>query len=611
MQKIYLFSLEQNKTFEVTDGWHFSSQPAFSSDGKYLFFVSNRDFNPVYGGTEFNHIYQDMARIYFVTLAKETESPFKPKSDEVEAEPAKAEPPKPGPEKQVPLLKVDGEGLKGRIGELPIQPANYRRLQSAGNSLYYIRQGSKDAKPTLQMFDFGSRKETVLGPVNGYEISADHRKMLVSRDGNYAIIDLPHGPITLPETLNLSGMEMKLDRHQEWNQIFHECWRQMRDFFYDPGLHGVDWAAMRTKYEPLLAHVNHRADLTYVIGEMIAELNAGHAYVGGGDLPHPQRIQTGLLGAQVQRDDKTRYYKISRILQGANWDKALRSPLTELGVNANEGDYIIAVNGQPANEMNNIYETLVNTAGKQVTLKINSQPVEKGSREVVVVPTGDEAKLYYYNWVQDNIHKVDKATGGKVGYLHVPDMLPAGLNEFAKYFYPQLRKKALIIDVRGNGGGNVSPMLIERLRRQIAMVGIARNNLPTPEPGGLLDGPMVCLLNEFSASDGDLFPYRFKKYKMGPLIGKRSWGGVIGIRGSLPLLDGGYLNKPEFSRYDLEGKEWIIEGHGVDPDIVVDNDPAKEFAGIDEQLNKAIEVILAELKTKEKSLPPVPAFPKR
>jgi tricorn protease len=606
MQKVYLFSLEQNKSFEVTDGWHFSSQPAFSSDGKYLFFVSSRDFNPTYGSTEFNHIYQDMARIYFVTLAKETESPFKARSDEVGADPPKA-----GPEKEPPSVKVDTDGLKERIVELPIQPANYRNLQSAGSTLYYVRQGTKDPKPLLQMFDLGQRKETSLGPINGYEISADHKKMLVLKDGNYAIIDLPKGPFTISEPLNLSGMEMRLDRHAEWRQIFHECWRQMRDFFYDPGLHGVDWPALRKKYEPLLAHVNHRADLTYIIGEMIAELNAGHTYVGGGDMPRPPRIPTGLLGAQLQRDDKTRYYKITKILRGANWDKVLRSPLTEVGVNVHEGDYIIAVNGQPANEMVNIYETLVNTAGKQVTLKVNSEPKEKGSREVVVVPTADEARLYYYNWVQDNIHKVDKATGGKVGYLHVPDMLPAGLNEFAKYFYPQLRKKALIIDVRGNGGGNVSPMLIERLRREAVMVGIARNSVPTVDPGGVLDGPMVCLLNEFSASDGDLFPYRFKKYKMGKLIGKRSWGGVIGIRGTLPLLDGGYLNKPEFSRYDLDGKEWVIEGHGVEPDIVVDNDPAKEFAGVDEQLNKAIEVVLEELKTKEKSLPPVPPFPKK
>ena len=287
----------------------------------------------------------------------------------------------------------------------------------------------------------------------------------------------------------------------------------------------------------------------------------------------------------------------------------MRSPLTEIGVDVHEGDYILSVNGQPTNEMTNIYEALINTADKQVKLKVNSTPNEKGSKEVVVVPTGDESDLYYFNWVQDNLSKVNEATDGKVGYIHVPDMGQRGLNEFVKYFYPQLRKKALIIDVRGNGGGNVSHMLIERLRREIVMVDMARNVRPGPDPGAMIYGPKVCICDEFSASDGDLFPYRFKKYKLGKLIGKRTWGGVVGIRGSLPLLDGGYLYKPEFAPYDVEGKKWIIEGLGVEPDIYVDNDPVKEFAGIDEQLNKAIEVILEELKTEEKTLPEIPEYP--
>jgi tricorn protease len=616
--KVYLYSVEQGKSMEATDGWYAASQPTFSADGKYLFFVSNRDFNPLYSRTEFNHVYQDMARIYLIALAKESPSPFKPRSDEV-TDPAKAEPPKPKEEskngravkKEAVVVKVDADGLKDRVVDLPVQPASYRNLASVGDALFYIRQGSKDPKPALQMYDLSQLKETPLGTVNGFEISADGKKMLVVVDERHGIIDLPKGPVSIAQPLNLSGLEMKLDRHQEWSQIFNECWRQMRDFFYDPNMHGVDWKAIRDRYAPLVAHVNHRADLTYIIGEMIGELNAGHTYVGGGEMPKAPRTPMGLLGAQFQRDPKTGYYKIGKILRGANWDKQLRSPLTEIGVNVNEGEYVIAVNGQPVNEMTNLYEALVNTVGKQVTLKVNAAPQEKGSREVVVVPTGSEAELYYYNWVQANIKKVSDATGGKVGYLHVPDMLAPGLNEFVKHFYPQLRKRALIIDVRGNGGGNVSPMLIERLRREIAMVGIARNTVPTTDPDAMIYGPKVCLLNEFSASDGDLFPYRFKQYKLGPLIGKRSWGGVIGIRGSLPLLDGGYLNKPEFSRFDVEGNKWIIEGHGVDPDIVVDNDPAKEYAGEDEQLNKAIAVILEELKTKERTLPQVPPYPKK
>jgi tricorn protease len=406
-------------------------------------------------------------------------------------------------------------------------------------------------------------------------------------------------------------MEVRLDKKEQWRQIFNECWRQMREFFYVPNMHGVDWVAMRECYEPLVAHVNHRADLTYIIGEMIGELNVGHTYVGGGEYPKPKRITTGLLGAEIERDGKSGYYRIEKILHGQNWDKAIRSPLTEIGVDASQGDYILAIDGKSTADVDNIYELLLNKAGKQVALKLNSKPVKKGSRDVIVVPTSSEEKLYYYEWVQTNIEKVSEATDGKVGYIHVPDMGRYGLNEFVKHFYPQIRKKALIIDVRGNGGGNVSPMLIERLRREIAMIEFARNTSPEPDPYSMIYGPMVCLADEFSASDGDLFTYQFKKYKLGKVIGKRTWGGVVGIRGTLPLLDGGYLRKPEFSRYDVEGKKWIIEGYGVEPDIYIDNDPAKEYAGIDEQLNKAIEVILEELETQEKEIPPLPPYPVR
>jgi tricorn protease len=403
-------------------------------------------------------------------------------------------------------------------------------------------------------------------------------------------------------------MKVKLDRHAEWKQIFNESWRQMRDFVYDPNLHGVDWPKVRQTYEQLLPHVNHRADLTYILGEMIGELNLGHTYVGGGEYPTAEKIQTGLLGAKVERD-RSGCYRIQEILKGQNWDKSLRSPLTEIGVNVREGDYIVAVDGKPTNSMENIFEALVGKVGKQVKLKVNAKPSEDGSREEVVIPTADERMLYYLKWVQGNIEKVSKATGGKVGYLHIPDMGPGGLNEFVKYFYPQTRREGMIIDVRGNGGGNVSPMIIERLRRELVMISIARNTAIGPDPGAMVLGPQAMLIDEFSASDGDIVGYRFRKAGLGPLIGKRTWGGVVGIRGSLPLLDGGYLMKPEFSRYDIEGREWVMEGKGVEPDIYVDNHPAKEYAGEDEQLNRAIEYLMSELKKNPVKLPPPPPYP--
>ncbi|MFC2164795.1 S41 family peptidase [Acidobacteriota bacterium] len=621
MTKVYLYNLVSQKTHEVTDGWYSSYSPSFHSEGKYLFFVSDRDFDPIYSSTEWNHAFGAQAKIYFVTLTKDVKSPFEPKSDEVKIEEKntkeEAEPKKKDKKEQNKKaedkksgVKVDPDGLKGRILALPVDVANYWALASVGDSLYYMKRGDRERSPKLMIYDLKEQKETDLGNIDGFEISHDKKKMLVSQSRAYAIINLPKGPIQIKDKLDLSDMQVKVDVRAEWSQIFEESWRQLKYFFYAPNMHGVDWDAMKTRYKPLADSVRHRADLTYVIGEMIGELNVGHTYVGGGDFPRPERVNTGMLGARFAKDPNTGYFKIKKILIGQNWDPTLRSPLTEIGVKASEGNYILGVNGMSCAQLVDIYQGLQNTVGKQVTLKVNSVPEEQGSWETVVIPIQDELNLYYYNWVWGNIDKVSKATGGKVGYVHVPNMGRDGLIAFVKQYYPQLRKKALIIDVRSNGGGNVSPMLIERLQRDIAMVDIARNGVPATDPGEILWGPKVCLMDEFSASDGDIFPYRFRKYKLGKLIGKRTWGGVVGIRGPLPSLDGGQLFKPEFANYSVDGK-WIIEGIGVEPDIYVDNDPAKEYAGIDEQLKKAIEVILEELKTKEKELPPVPPYPKK
>jgi tricorn protease len=609
MRTIYLYSVARKETGAVTDGWFDSGGPAFSADGKYLFLISDRTFNPTYGQTEFNYSYTNMAKIYLITLAKETKSPFEPRSDEVKIKEndkeSKEGEKKPDAQAKPVVVKVDVDGIQERIAEFPVAGASYRHLVSIGSRLYYER------RKKLCLYDLEKQKETELADIDGYEISADTRKILVLQNGSYFIADLPTAKPEFNDKLNLSDLKVNVDKAAEWKQIFDASWRQMRDFFYDPNMHGVDWAKVRQKYEPLVPFVRHRADLTYIIGEMIGELSAGHTYVGGGDMPHKDRIKTGLLGAVLEKDSGSGYFRIKKILKGQNWDKEIRSPLTDIGVEAREGDYILKVNGQPTNKMRDIYESLVNTVGKQVQLKLSAKPEEAGSRVMVVVPIADERPLYYYDWVQGNLEKVEKATQGRVGYIHVPDMQVNGLNEFVRYYYPQLRKEALIIDVRGNGGGNVSPMLIERLRREAAMIEIARNTAPSFNPDGMIPGPKVCLMDEFSASDGDIFPYRFRQYKLGKLIGKRSWGGVVGIRETLPIVDGGYLNKPEFSRYDLAGKEWIMEGHGVDPDIVVDNDPAKEYEGIDEQLNKAIEVIQQEMKAAPVRIPPPPPYPKK
>ena len=616
---VYLYSLADGKNHPITDKWHHSANPAFSDDGKYLVLTSARDYNPIISWTEYNHAYRDMMRPYLITLAKTTPSPFQPKSDEVAVKAKAPATAKKGKDKKddkedeakTVQVKVDFDGIQDRLIGIPVKPSNYWHMTALKDNLYFLRRGGADEDTALVVYDLKKQKETELGTLKDYEISADGKKMLVGQKGSYAIIDLPSAPFKIKDNLDLSKMEMVLCHSCEWNQIFDESWRQMRDFFYDPNMHGVDWKGMRDRYLPLVKHVSHRNDLTYIIGEMIGELNVGHTYVSDGERPTVKKINTGLLGAQFEKDAQSGFFKITKILRGQNWDKSMISPLTQVGVSAGVGDYVLAIDGKSTKDMKNIYTALVNTVGKQVTLTLNSNAQKQGSRDEVVVPISDEHGLYYYNWVQENIRKVDTATAGKVGYIHIPDMGPGGLNEFVKYYYPQLRKKALIIDVRGNGGGSVSPMIIERLRREIAMIDVARNTAPSTNPDGLLWGPMVCLLDEFSASDGDIFPYRFKKYKLGKLIGKRSWGGVVGIRGPLPLLDGGQLFKPEFASFDVEGKTWPMEGYGVDPDIEIDNDPAKEFAGIDQQLNKAIEVILEELKTKEKTVPETPPFPKK
>ena len=637
LAKIMLYGLAAQQTLAVTDGSYDSSRPNFSDDGKWLLFASSRDYRPIYSDTEWNHAYLDMERIYLVALAKDTASPFAPKSDEVaiakdeEKKPTdeKSDAPKSTPKKPAAIVvKVDTDGLSGRVLGLPIAPSNYSSITMVGEKIYYRRApggpsggggggegfgGGAATKPVVALYDLKTKKETELGNFEGFEITANGKKMLIRSGRDFSLIDLPSAKVELkPDAkLDFSGLEVRLDRNAEWTQIFNESWRQMRDFFYAPNMHGVDWPAQRTKYAALLPSVSTRNDLTYLIGEMISELHIGHAYVGGGDRIEASRIKTGLLGAEISRDAASRAYRINKILPGENWQTKTRSPLTELGVNVRAGEYILAVNGQSVRDLANLYTALIGTVGKQVVLRVNAQPTDEGARDVTVIPIADEAPLYYEQFVAQNMAYVAQKTGGKIGYLHIPDMGPEGLNEFVRRFYPQLNKQGLIIDVRGNGGGNVSPMIIERLQRELTMINIRRNGTPSTNPAQMLLGPQVTLLNEYSASDGDLFPYRFREKGLGKLIGKRSWGGVVGISGSLPFTDGGDLRKPEFAPYAKDGKSWIIEGHGVDPDIVVDNDPAREFRGEDQQLDKGIEVILEELKTKGRTLPPPPAWPNK
>jgi len=618
---IRIYNLETAKSAGITDSWYYSGNPVFSRDGKYLFFVSERDFNPIYSETEFNHAYVDMSRIYLVTLAKETPSPLAPVDDqvkEVETEPAEqavAEKNKKATEtkkseSELKDIKIDLDGIMNRIISLPVKPASYNNLQSVGDKLFYsVSSRLGDDGPVAKYYDLKEKKEVELGQRLSLELVPDGKKMLIRQGGKYGIIPIPTGKIELKETISTENMQVMVNLAEEWENIFNESWRQMRDFFYDPGMHGVDWKKMHDKYAVMLPYVNHRSDLTYLIGEMVAELSVGHTYVMNGERQMPERIETGLLGARLSRDPSG-YARIDRILEGANWSQSLVSPLTVAGVDVRNGDFILEVNGMPVNKVNDIYELLVDKAGKLVELTINSKPDFTGSRKVIVKPIASESELYYYNWVQNNTRKVSEATKGRVGYIHIPDMQVRGLNQFVEHFYPQLNKEALIIDDRSNGGGNVSPMIIERLMRTITYATMnTGSKVGDVNPRGTHLGPKVAICDKYSASDGDLFTYRFKYNKIGTVIGTRTWGGVVGISGPVPTIDGGSINTPSWAPYAADGSSFIIEGYGVDPDIVVENDPHKEYIGQDDQLDKAISVALEKLKTEGKKVPAIPPFP--
>ena len=595
---VYVYNLGNGREYAVTDKWYDASSPVFSSDGKYLIFSSARDFNPTYGSLEWNHTYNNMNGVYLALLAQDTPSPFMQKDAVVNAADTKKE----GGAKtdDAVVVTIDPAGIQERIIQLPLPGGYYGNFYSDGKKIYYQKRGGTYA------YDLNKQKEDIVAEGAQMAVSANGKKALFRKGSQLYVTDMPSGKADLNTPVNLANMSVPVDYQQEWNQIFNEAWRAFRDGFYVENMHGVDWDAVKQKYEVLLPYVKTRLDLNYLIGEMIGELNCGHAYVNPGETVRAERIETGLLGAEVSRD-KSGYFKIEKIIPGASWNKALRSPLTEPGINAAEGDYIIAIDGVPTNSVNDMYALLVGKANVPTELTLSNTPDQKNTRKIVISPLAEEYSLYHYNWIQDNIKKVDEASNGKIGYIYIPDMGPEGLNEFSRYFYPQLDKEGLIIDDRANGGGNVSPMILERLAREPYRATMRRGSSHIGTvPDAVQVGPKVCLINKYSASDGDLFPWGFRALGLGKLIGTRTWGGIVGISGPLPYMDGTDIRVPFFTSYDPKTGDWIIENHGVDPDILIDNDPIKEWNGEDQQLNRAIEEVMKELQNR-KHLPGAPA----
>jgi tricorn protease len=639
--QVFLHSLDQRKSFAVTDGMTNDHAPVFDAGGKYLYFLGDRNYLPSLSGFELNLNFANTTGIYAVTLGADTASPFAPESDEEkgapaktpgegdqlakdkdgEAKPAAAREGAPGPgdgaakaatPPAAKPVKVDLENIGRRIIRVPVPPGNYGRLSAATDKIFYLAAGPPSFQPgppanSLHTYDVAKREDSILlAGIGNYDLNAKGDKVIYSAAGSYGIIDNKPGQKVGDGKLELSGMEMKLDPRAEWKQIFDEAWRIERDFYYDPAMRGLDWAAVKARYEQELPYVAHRSDLNYIIGEMIAELSTSHAYVSGGDLPEAKHVNVGLLGADFEVSNG--YYRFKKIYAGDNSAEETRSPLTEPGVIVHEGDYLIAVNGKPAPAGENMFALFEGTAGKQVSLKVNDKPSADGARTVVVRPRAGDTALRYLDWVEANRRKVYEATGGRCGYMHVPDTQISGMQNFAKGFYAQTDKDAMIVDERWNSGGFVPDFFVERLHRQLLGYAAPRDGDDQKIPGEAIYGPKVMLANEFSGSGGDAFPFFFREYGIGPIVGKRTWGGLVGIAGGLPMIDGGQVTAPQVGFYGLNnGKsEWIVENRGVSPDYDVDSRPDLIVSGHDPQLEKAIDLIKQELA---KNPPPHPNRP--
>ncbi len=574
---VFLHSLATKTSTPVTPAVVDSREPTFDPEGNALYFLSDRDINPTLGSFDVSFTVNKATRPYALILRADGTSPFAPKSDEAKKEEAGKPQDKKDADKKdekKPPFRIDLAGIVDRVAGFPVPPGNYAGLSAAKGKVFWLSlptraltEADGPEKATLQMFELEKRKATdILSNVERYSLSPDGSRVVYKADKTWAIVEPKEGLKPGEGKLDFSGLAMELDAPAEWAQVFRETWRLYRDFFYVPDMGKIDWAGIRNRYEPLVAHVSHRIDLNYVLGEMAGELGSGHAYNGGGDYPRPERMPVGTLGADLEVDPKSGLWRIARILEGQNWDEKRRSPLTEPGVNVAAGDYLLAIDGRDLTAKDEPYRLLAGGVGptgdrsvaagggRTVALLVNAAPTKTGAREVVVRPIASEENLRYYGWVETNRRKVDEATNGRIGYIHIPDMGAEGLQEFIRQYYPQLRKEGLIVDVRANGGGFVSEIILERLRRKTVGMGSARNARPTPYPDASFNGPMVALTSEYSASDGDIFPYYFREYGLGPLIGKRTWGGVVGIRGlGGGMIDGGYTYVPEFGTYSHEG----------------------------------------------------------
>ncbi len=641
---VYFYSLDEKKPRQATSGLWNDRNPCFSPDGKYLYFVSDRATAFQFNSYEFDINYVYPSVVCAVTLKADTPSPLAPESDEVEVkEEKKDEGGKDADKKDdekngkkddakkdakdekkddaKKALEIDFDGFESRIVGLPVGTGNFLGLYPTEGKLFYadapnnpIGAGGGDGDApqgfTLKYFDLSKREsKTVIGGITNYGFSADGKKILYRAGQVYGIIDAAEGKKAGDGKIATNELDMKVDPRAEWAQMFAEAWRLERDFFYVKNMHGLDWDKIRRRYEALLPYLTTRDDLNYLIGEMIAELNAGHAYVGGGDFPSVRRVGTGLLGCDFEADPASGRYRISKIYTGRNWDPQWRGPLAQPGVNVKEGEYILAIDGVDLKYPADPIALLENRAGKQTAIKVSTAPDGKDARDVTVEPVASDLNIRYADWVESNRLKVLDASGGRVGYVHVPNTTVEGLMEFARLFYGQTNLDGIVIDERWNSGGWMPTLFVDRLaRRTTSYWGGRHFKKLAPFPGSAPKGHLAMLINEWSGSGGDAFPYFFRQAGLGPLIGKRTWGGLVGINRNIPLMDGGGVTMPAVGFTDLEGN-YAVENVGVSPDIEVENAPDLLVKGRDPQLEKAIEVLLEKIRKEPPKTPPTPRDP--
>lgn len=607
--RVYLYSVEKGLSYEITDGMSDASSPVFDPDGKYLFFLASTDAGPVVNWFDQSNIDMRMkSSIYLATLQKETISPFAKESDEEEIKEEsesdneqdssnkKGKKKKDEAIEKSSTLKIDLAGIQTRIVYLPVRAGNFSHLSMGKEDelLYLVRDVDRRGSGKLHKYDLKKRKDKEIMEMDGFEISANGKKMLYFKGRAIGITNTGEKPEAGKGMIKTSDLEVKIDPLAEWPQIFDEAWRINRDYFYDPGMHGADWPAMKKKYSQFLPDLACRSDLNRLIQWMCSELSVGHHRLQGRgeQLNSPLRISGGLLGADYTISNNR--YRFEKIYGGLNWNPNLRSPLTEPGINAKEGDYLLAVNGINVTADKNLFQFFENTSGKIVELTIGPNPDYAGSRLVQVVPVSNESALRNRDWVEGNLKKVHEATNGQVAYVYVPNTAGAGHEYFKRYFFPQANKKAIIIDERFNGGGSLADYYIDILMRPHQAHWNFRYGNDLKSPSASIQGPKVMIIDETAGSGGDYLPWMFRKFNVGTLVGKRTWGGLVGVLGFPEFIDGGSVTAPNVAIWTKDG--FIVENVGVAPDIEVEQWPAEVIKGIDPQLQKAIEIALEQLE---------------